>query len=107
MKRQGHILLILAGFLLFLGCEKKENISQQEPQFTNVKDLIEYKCSRCHFTDQIFKKQRKKEEWVKIVRRMRDRNQQFISAEDEQIILEYLTKERSFPGEKADTKSGE
>jgi len=104
-KMQGQFLLILAGSLLFLGCEKKENTSQQ-PKFTNVKDFIEYKCTMCHFTDRIFKERRKQEEWVKIVRRMRNRNRQFISAEDEQKILEYLIKEKSLPDKEADRETG-
>lgn len=103
VKRQGRILLILAGFLLFVGCGKKEDSSRQQPQFTNMKDFIEYKCTMCHFSDRIFKEHRKKEEWVKIVHRMRNRNLKFISAEDEQKILEYLSKERSLPEKEAET----
>lgn len=72
-----------------------------------MKEYIEFKCTMCHFSNRIFQKKRKPDEWVKIVNRMHNRNRQWITTEDKQKILSYLITERSDSGEKEGTKTGE
>ena len=101
MKKNIKPFLILLGFLFLLGCGKEEKAARQEPQFTDMKSYIEYKCTMCHFSDRIFQKKRKPEEWKKIVHRMRARNEKFITAEDEQKLVDYFIAEKSLPEEGA------
>ena len=100
-------LFVLLSFLFLLGCQTKEDTSQQQPQFTDMTKYIEFKCTRCHFSDRIFKQKRKPDEWVKIVTRMHNLNRQWITPEDKQKIIDYLIAERSVSGEEEDAKTGE
>jgi catalase len=77
-------------FLFFIGCEKKEDSSRQQPQFANMKDYVTHKCSTCHSITRVFEKARTPQEWSGIVRRMGRCNPQFVNAEDQQKTLEYL-----------------
>ena len=105
MKKR-YFLVLISSFLFLLGCGNNEDASQQQPQFTDMKSYIEFKCTMCHFSDRIFKKKRKIEEWAKIVNRMHNRNRQWITPDDKQKILSYLIAERSVSGEE-DIKTGE
>jgi hypothetical protein len=105
MKKK-YNLFILFSFLFLLSCQAKEDTSQQQPKFTDMTEYIEFKCTMCHFSDRIFKQKRKREEWAKIIPRMRNRNRQWITAEDERKLLDYFFAERSISGE-GDTKTGE
>jgi hypothetical protein len=76
--------------LFLIGCEKKEDPSQKQPQFANMKEYVKYKCSTCHSITRVFQKARTPDEWTGIVRRMGKCNPQFVDAEDQQKTLEYL-----------------
>ena len=104
-KRYNHFFFFLIGFVFLFGCEKKEDAASEQPQFTDMESYIEYKCTMCHFSERIFKKKRKPKEWMQIVRRMRNRNQHYITAEDEQKLLKYFINERSIPEGSVDTRT--
>jgi PBP1b-binding outer membrane lipoprotein LpoB len=98
MKKHSISLLVLAGLLLLLGCKNKEETSpysSQQALPTDMKKYVEVKCSMCHFSNQVFEKPRKPEEWMVLVPRMRSINRQLLTEEDVERILNYLITNKS------------
>jgi hypothetical protein len=93
--------------LLLISCGKKEGSSPQQPQFTNMKDYVQNKCSMCHSFLLVSQKARKPEELTRIVRRMGKCNPRFLDAEDQQNTLDYLITNEFVTGEGESTPKGE
>ncbi len=90
------IFILISGLFLMLavtGCEQKKSEDKVVP--TDIKKLVEEKCSMCHFSDRIYKDKRSREEWEGVVQKMRTLNPTWISEEEGNAILQYLAKNAS------------
>lgn len=78
------------------GCEKQASEKNKKPEtIADTKELIDVKCSACHFSSRIFEKKQPKKRWVNIVNRMRAMNTDMISKEEMERIINYLQENNS------------
>jgi peroxiredoxin len=65
--------------------------SLQDPALIKIKELMEIKCARCHSLKRVLLRNKTKEEWSKTVYRMREKQVDWISEEEAQDIIRYLS----------------
>jgi len=94
MRNIGKAAVILGlSLALFLGCGSSKE--EAPSSVTDPKQLMEAKCTACHFSDRIFKEPRYVDEWKAIVDRMRSKNVSWITPEEASRIFNYLVENNS------------
>ena len=85
MKNRGILLFCVLGFSVFW------SVSALSGGNNDIsKSLFENKCSRCHGLDKITQTVKTPDQWSSTVHRMREKDTNWISAEDAQTIALYL-----------------
>lgn len=94
MKRSAiFIVLLFLASLAVISCESKTE------RLAKAKELLNKRCSKCHFSDKVYQKKYTKEDWKKTIDRMvnlskeSNRKEVEISHEDAFEILNFLQEE--------------
>ncbi|MBI5789350.1 MAG: hypothetical protein HZA78_10890 [Candidatus Schekmanbacteria bacterium] len=90
--------IIIIALINIAACKGKQEETKPKV-ITDPKELIEVKCTACHFSSRIFEKKQPVSRWVDLVNRMRSRNPEMISVEEANRIVKYLQENNSVPDE--------
>lgn len=66
----------------------------KDPAMRETQRLMEAKCARCHYLDRVLLRGKTKEEWAKTVYRMREKSLAWISQQEAEEIIAYLSQLR-------------
>lgn len=64
----------------------------KDPELIKIKDLMEIKCARCHYLERVILRNKTKDEWKNIVYRMREKQISWISKQEAEDIIKYLSR---------------
>lgn len=71
-----------------------ESKLSQDPALQGTRHLMETKCARCHYLERVLLRGKTREEWKKTVYRMREKSLAWISRQEADEIIDYLSKLR-------------